>query len=108
MSVFVLVPGAGGSAWFWHRVAPELERAGHTPIAVELPGPDPAAGLPQYAEIVLRAAGGHDDVVLVAQSMGAFTALAVCADLAPLRLALLNAMIPAPGETAGDWWENTG
>ena len=25
MTSFVLVPGAGGSAWYWHRVAPLLE-----------------------------------------------------------------------------------
>jgi DNA-binding FadR family transcriptional regulator len=40
--------------------------------------------------------------------MGAFTALPVCARLPVRRLVLNNAMIPAPGETAGDWWEHTG
>jgi len=108
MSMFVLVPGAGGAGWYWHRVAANLEQAGHSAMAVELPAADPAAGLPEYAEIVVRAATGCDDVVLAAQSMGAFTALAACSTLAPCRLALLNAMVPAPGETANAWWENTG
>ena len=46
--------------------------------------------------------------MLVAQSMGGFTAPLVC-DRLPVRLlVLLNAMIPNPGETGGDWWENTG
>ena len=46
--------------------------------------------------------------MLVAQSMGGFTAPLVC-DRLPVRLlVLLNAMIPAPGETGGAWWENTG
>ncbi len=108
MSTFVLIPGAGGAAWYWHRIVPELERAGHTAIAVDLPADDPAAGLPEYAGLVVAAADGRDDVVLVAQSMGAFTAPGVCGRLAPRRLVLNNAMIPAPGETAGDWWEHTG
>jgi len=104
MTTFILVPGAGGAAWYWHRVVALLESA----VAVDLPGPDPDAGLPEYADLVARAAEGRDRIVLVAQSMGAFTALQVCERLAPERLVLLNAMIPAPGETPGDWWDNTG
>jgi hypothetical protein len=49
-------------------------------------------------------------VTLVAQSMGAFTAALVCAR-APKsirELVLVNAMVPLPGETAGEWWEHTG
>ena len=65
MSVFVLIPGAGGSAWYWHRVASDLEARGHQAVAVDLPGPDQSAGLPQYAEAVIAAIGGHRDVVLV-------------------------------------------
>jgi len=45
--------------------------------------------------------------VLVAQSMGAFTALGCCERLPVERLVLLNAMIPLPGETPGQWWSNT-
>ena len=37
---FVLVPGAGGSAWYWHRVVPLLEAAVHRVISVELPAAD--------------------------------------------------------------------
>ena len=109
MATFLLLPGAGGEArWYWRLVAANLERAGHDAIPVDLPGPDPAAGLPEYVDLTVAAAAGHDEVVLVAQSMGAFTALSACERLAPVRLALLNAMIPNPGETAEDWWTNTG
>jgi pimeloyl-ACP methyl ester carboxylesterase len=109
MSTFVLIPGAGGAArWYWRLVAANLERAGHAAVPVDLPGSDPAAGLPEYADLVAAAAEGHEDVALVAQSMGAFTALSACARVAPRQLVFLNAMIPEPGETAGDWWENTG
>jgi pimeloyl-ACP methyl ester carboxylesterase len=101
---YVLIPGAGGAAWYWHRVLPLLDDA----IAVDLPADDESAGLDVYADRVVDAVNGASDVVLVAQSMGAFTALPACARLPVSRLVLLNAMIPQPGETAGDWWANTG
>jgi len=108
MSVFVLVPGAGGAAWYWHRVVPELRARGHETVAVDLPGADESAGLPEYADAVAEAIGGRHDVVLVAQSMGGFTAPVVCARVPVRLLVLLNAMIPLPGETPGAWWDNTG
>ena len=108
MSTFVLIPGAGGTAWYWHRIIPLLQRAGHEAIAVDLPGDDPTAGLPEYTRLVAGAIGDRDDVVLVAQSLGAFTAPLVAAKV-PLRsVVLVNAMIPVPGETPGAWWDNTG
>lgn len=108
MSVFVLIPGAGGAAWYWHRVVPELQARGHEAVAVALPGADESAGLPEYADAVVAAVGGRHDVVVVAQSMGGFTAPVACAR-APVRLLILvNAMIPVPGETPGDWWGDTG
>lgn len=108
MSTFVLIPGAGGAAWYWHRCVPLLREAGHEAIAVDLPGDDPAAGLPEYTGLVVDAIGGHDDVVLVAQSLGGFTAPLVAAKVPVRSLVLVNAMIPVPGETAGAWWDNTG
>jgi len=108
MSVFVLVPGAGGAAWYWHRVVPELRARGHEAVAVDLPGSDESAGLPEYADAVAEAIGSRQDVVLVAQSMGGFTAPAVCARIPVRLLVLVNAMIPVPGETPGAWWDNTG
>jgi pimeloyl-ACP methyl ester carboxylesterase len=108
MSGFVLIPGAGGAAWYWHRVVPLLQQAGHQPTAVDLPGDDEAAGLPEYTDLVLSAIGSRDDVILVAQSLGGFTAPLVAAK-APLRaVVLVNAMIPSPGETPGAWWASTG
>ncbi|MBA2464846.1 MAG: alpha/beta fold hydrolase, partial [Nocardioidaceae bacterium] len=65
----MLVPGAGGDAWYWSRVVPELTRRGHHAIAVELPAQDDTAGLEAYVDVVVAAAAGVDDVVLVAQSM---------------------------------------
>jgi pimeloyl-ACP methyl ester carboxylesterase len=105
---FVLIPGAGGMAWYWHRVVPLLERAKHEAIAVDLPGDDARAGVHRYAERVVEAIGERSNVILVAQSLGGFTAPLVCARAPVSALVLVNAMIPLPGETAGAWWENTG
>jgi pimeloyl-ACP methyl ester carboxylesterase len=105
---FVLIPGAGGSAWVWSRVTPFLVAAGHRAIAVELPGDDESAGLPRYTELVVDAIGSHSDVVLVAGSLGGFTAPLVCERVPVRELVLINAMIPEPGETARGWWTHTG
>jgi pimeloyl-ACP methyl ester carboxylesterase len=104
----VLVPGAGGDAWYWHRLVPELARLGLTSVAVDLPTDDDGAGLDTYADVVLDAAAPWDDVVLVAQSMGGLTAPLVAARRPVRSLVLLNAMIPRPGETGGQWWSATG
>jgi pimeloyl-ACP methyl ester carboxylesterase len=108
MSTYLLIPGAGGVAWFWHRVTPLLEAAGHTAIAVDLPGDDPEVGLTGYAELIADAGRGQPDLVLVAQSMGAFAALPACELLAVRALILINAMLPMPRETASAWGANTG
>lgn len=107
MATFVLVPGAGGVAWYWHRVVPLLEEARHDAIAVDLPGDDEQAGLSAYADCVVEAIGRRH-VVLVAQSLGGFTAALVCARVRVRMLVFVNAMIPVPSETAGEWWDNTG
>jgi pimeloyl-ACP methyl ester carboxylesterase len=105
---FVLIPGAGGAAWYWHRVIPLLREAGHEAIAVDLPGADPHAGLPEYAGLVGAAIDGRRDVVLVAQSLGGFTAPLVAAAVPVSAIVFVNAMIPVPGETPGAWWDKTG
>jgi pimeloyl-ACP methyl ester carboxylesterase len=106
---FVLIPGAGGSAWYWHRVEPEMRKRGHEVVSVDLPGDDDTAGIDEYVEAVVRVGRQvSGDVVLVAQSMAGFTAPLVCDRLPVSLLVLVNAMIPVPGETAGEWWDNTG
>src|SRR5262245_3293250 len=114
---FVLIPGAGGDAWYWHLLVPELEHRGHRAVAVDLPSDDAGAGLPEYADAVCdafakaSASDGADAsqarVIVVAQSLGGFTAPLVCDRLPVDMVVLINAMIPAPDETAGAWWDNT-
>ncbi|MFF2847269.1 alpha/beta fold hydrolase [Streptomyces sp. NPDC058001] len=116
MSTYVLIPGAGGVAAFWHLVEDELRRRGRHTIAVDLPGDDPAAGLPQYTDLVVEAVeadgkavdGDPGGLVVVGQSLGGFTAPLVCARLPASLLVLVNGMIPRPGETPGEWWDATG
>jgi pimeloyl-ACP methyl ester carboxylesterase len=108
MTEFVLIPGAGGSAWYWHRVVPELVARGHSATAVELPAGDESAGFDEYADAVFAAVGDRRGVVVVGQSLGAYTAALVAEPLEARLLVLLNAMSPQPGESAGEWWENVG
>jgi pimeloyl-ACP methyl ester carboxylesterase len=105
---FVLVPGAGGQAWYWHRLVPELTCRRLDAVAVDLPADDDDAGLDTYLEAVLEAAAPWDEVVVVAQSMGGLVGPLVCARRPVRWLVLLNAMIPRPGETGREWWTATG
>jgi pimeloyl-ACP methyl ester carboxylesterase len=107
-TTFVLVPGAGGDTLFWHRLVAELERRGHRALPVALPVRDDSAGLGAYTDTVVAAIGDSSPVVLVAQSMGGLTAPLVCERVPVELLVLLNAMVPRPGETGGEWWTATG
>lgn len=109
MTTYVLVPGAGGEAsYFYGRVRQSLEAAGHEAIPVDLPAEDETAGLQEYADIVADAVGARTDAVLVAQSLGGFTAPLVARRVRLRAVVFLNAMIPAPGERPADWWDNVG
>jgi pimeloyl-ACP methyl ester carboxylesterase len=105
---YVLIPGAGGSARYWHLVDAELRQRGYDVVVVDLPADDDTAGLTEYSDAVIGAIGDRTDLVLVAQSMAGFTAPLVCERLPVSLLVLVNAMIPDAGETAGEWWANTG
>jgi pimeloyl-ACP methyl ester carboxylesterase len=108
MATYVLIPGAGGRASYWRLVVAELHVRGAPAIAVGLPAADESAGLQEYADAVIDAIGSRTDVILVAQSMAGFTAPLVCERVPVELLVLVNAMVPVPGETPGDWWANTG
>jgi pimeloyl-ACP methyl ester carboxylesterase len=109
VSTFVLVPGAGGQAWYWHRLVPELQARGHEAIAVDLPAADDAAGFAEYADAVVAAIGDRrTGLVLVGQSLAGFTVPLVAERLPVEGIVLLNAMVPKPGESGGEWWDATG
>jgi hypothetical protein len=107
MATFVLIHGAGDVGWYWHLVEAELRQRSHETVAPDLPCDDDSAGLPEYADTVVGAIGDRADLVVVAQSLGGFTAPLVC-ERVPVRLLVMVApMIPSPGEAPADYWTNT-
>ena len=88
MATFVLIPGAGGEAWNWHRVVPELQSFGHEAVAVDLPAGDDAAGWNEYADAIETAVEGRTGLILVAQSLAGFSAPLV-AERRPVDLLVL-------------------
>jgi pimeloyl-ACP methyl ester carboxylesterase len=94
--------------WYWHLVEAELRAHGQDVVAPDLPSEDDSAGLWEYADAVVDALGGRGNLVVVAQSFGAFTAPLVCERVPVDLLVLVAGMVPAPGEAPRDWWANTG
>jgi pimeloyl-ACP methyl ester carboxylesterase len=113
MATIVLIPGVDGRASYWDRVAPLLRQRGHTPLAVDLPIADASAGLAEVTDSVLEAiatlpSAMAGDLMVVGQSLGGIIAPLVCDRTGAALLVLLNAMVPRPGESAGEWWAATG
>lgn len=108
MATYVMIPGAGSDGWYWHLVAPRLRALGHEVLTPDLPMDDDEAGLQEYADVVVDAIGDRRDLIVVAQSMGGFTAPMVAARVPVDLIVLVAAMVPAPGESPGQWWGNTG
>jgi len=102
---FVLIPGAGIDPGAWCWTITELAVRGHRGVAPALPLDDPDAGPTAHAEAVIKAVRGlPGPLVVVGQSLGAFSASLVAARIEVSELVLVAPMVPAPGETAGDWW----
>jgi len=108
MATFVLIHGAGDAGWYWHLTEAELRARGHQTIAPDLPCDNDTASLDDYAGTVADAASGAEDLVIVGQSYGAFTATLAASQLPARLLVLLAGMIPVPGESPGQWWTNIG
>jgi pimeloyl-ACP methyl ester carboxylesterase len=107
MSTFVLIPGAGADPRVYHATIQALSALGHDAMAPPLPLHDRSALPSDHAAAVASALPSGVDVVVVAQSLGAFTGPLVAAAVPVAQLILLAPMIPSPGETAGEWWGNT-
>lgn len=108
MTAFVLIHGAGDTAWSWHLVVAALVARGHVAIAPDLPGDDEALTLEDYADAAAAAVGDRRGGIVVGHSFGGFTAPLVAERIAADGLVMLAAMIPAPGETPDQWWSRTG
>jgi pimeloyl-ACP methyl ester carboxylesterase len=113
---FVLVHGGFHGAWCWDLLIPELERRGHTAVAVELPGHgarvDESPSLASYRDAVVEAIEPGD--VLLGHSLGGFV-ISVAADAVVDQLqhvVYLAAGLPVEGEPmiaagAGDAFGDT-
>lgn len=108
MSTYVLIHGAADTSFHWHLIEPLLRDRGHDVVTMDLPAADPTAGLPRYVGTVLAAVGDRRDLIVVGHSLGAFTAGQIPKYCPVSQLVYVNGMIPTPGETAGEWWDNTG
>ena len=107
---FVLVHGAWHGAWCWQRLTPELEAAGATVVAPDLPGhgadttPVAEVTMDAYVERVVAAGESLDGPVdLVGHSMGGMVISAV-AERIPARIAGLTylcAFLPRDGDVLG-------
>lgn len=109
-TTFVLIPGAGTDPRAYGATIAALRELGHEGIAPPLPLDAPDAHPSDHAEAITAALPdpAPAPLVVVGQSLGAYAATIAAARLRPARLILVAPMIPAPGESAGDWWEGTG
>lgn len=109
MTTYALIHGAGDVGWYWHLVAAELERRGHDVVAPDLPCENESAGLGDYAGAVVEAVGDRtNDLIVVGQSFGGFTAPLVAARLPTRGLVLVAGMVPQPSEPAQHMFANAG
>ncbi|HEY1777580.1 MAG TPA: alpha/beta fold hydrolase [Solirubrobacteraceae bacterium] len=108
MARFVLVHGAFGGAWSWGEFVGELERAGHTVTAIDLPGsgddttPVEGVTLDACADRVCQAlAAAPEPAILVGHSMGGVVitqAAARCPEQISL-LVFVAAFMPRDGQS---------
>ncbi|MEU8775823.1 alpha/beta hydrolase [Streptomyces sp. NPDC048606] len=108
MTTFVLIHGAEDGAWSWHLVEAALRERGHDVVAVDLPSEDESATYSEYADAVVEAVGDRTDLVVAGHSLGGFTAPIVAERTGADLIVFVSGMIPRPGETPNEWWQNTG
>lgn len=111
MATYALIHGGGDVGWYWHLVERELRARGHETVAPDLPIEDGDATLEDHARVVLEAIDSlarRDELVVAGHSAGGYVAPIVAERARADRLVLVAAMIPQPGETAGEMFEATG
>lgn len=117
MSTYVLVHGAYHGGWCYENIVPQLEAAGHTAIAVDLPGhgdnpvPISEVTLGAYVDhVCATVAAQSEPVILVGHSLGGMTITQV-SERMPENIAwvvYLTAMMPKNGQNRADLAEYEG
>ena len=102
MTAIVLVHGSYHGAWCWERLAPELERLGHTVTAIDLPISDPAAGASEYADAIEAQVDWSEPPAIVGHSSAGLTIPIVAARRPVRQLVFLAAMLPKPGMSVNE------
>ena len=102
MSRYGLVHGGGLGAWCWEPLLPELKARGHHTATVDLALEDQSAGTTRFAEAVLEAFAGIDDLILVGHSFAGLITPLVAAQRTVRRMIFLHALLPRPGQSAAD------
>jgi pimeloyl-ACP methyl ester carboxylesterase len=127
MKTFGLVHGGSLGGWCWEMLLPELEQRGHRAATVDLPLEEQSAGALRFAEAVLDAFAGIDELVLVGHSFAGLITPLVAARRPTERLVFLHALLPRPGQSVanqlaaepdmfppemlradGHWWDDEG
>lgn len=117
MSIYVLVHGAYHGGWCWEKIVPLLEAAGHTAIAVDLPGhgdnpaPIETVTLDAYVDHVCGIVEAQPEpVILAGHSLGGMTITQV-AERVPDRIeraVYVTAAMPGNGQNRADFAEHEG
>lgn len=114
MATFLLIHGAWQGSWAWQNLTPLIEAAGHTAIAVDLPGdghddtpPETVTTMliaEKVAELIDQAAA---PVILVGHSMGGTVASQACelrSDKIAVAIYLCAFLLP-DGQSCIDFYE---
>jgi hypothetical protein len=108
LATFVLIHGAASDSRDWRQPRPEMEARGHEVVAPDLPCEDDSACLREYGDADVEALENRSEQIVVAHSLGEFTAPLVCDRVQAKLFVMVNGMLPAPGESPGEGWGNTG
>ncbi|CAI9411827.1 alpha/beta fold hydrolase [Nocardioides sp. T2.26MG-1] len=108
MTTFALLHGSGDGGWSWHLVQDALRERGHETVAPDLPTDRDEATWDDCVAVVAEAVGEAGDLVVVGHSAGGFVVPLVAQELGARLQVYVAGMVPWPGETAGDWFDNLG
>lgn len=112
MAVCVLVHGAWHGAWCWEKLVPQLEKAGHRAVALDMPGSGedrtPVAEVDHdaYVARTVAAVEAQDEpVILIGHSLGGLT-ITPTAEAVPDRIRALvyvTAYLLPDGQSLVSW-----